>query len=222
MWHNKSVHTEPRVARLFEIKVVRRGPVTSSVPRLKSMRNALALLTIAILAGHASGQLISPSGDPPLNRIPIAIASEVPPKLQGDASLTFDDLDIYFDGGSHGAEFDRHDRGKLMLFFPHSGYWTPAARKNRRQPVAVLTHRNGKQMLVEIKPDSKLNQRIVDLIDADISTGRHLPEKLVTLKRIGESIRKRSPLKEIADRMDSKTGELKLDDDPFGGGDPFD
>ncbi len=77
-------------------------------------------------------------------------------------------------------------------------------------------------MLVEITPDSKLNQRIVDLIDADISTGRHLPEKLTTLKRVRDSIRKRSPLKEIADRMDSKTGELKLDDDPFGGGDPFD
>lgn len=33
------------------------------------MRFALALLTMAILAGHANGQLISPNGDPPLNRI---------------------------------------------------------------------------------------------------------------------------------------------------------
>ncbi len=31
LWHNKSVHTEPRVARHFEIKVVRRDPVTSNV-----------------------------------------------------------------------------------------------------------------------------------------------------------------------------------------------
>jgi hypothetical protein len=31
---NKSVHAEPRAARLFEIKVVRRGPVTSIVIRL--------------------------------------------------------------------------------------------------------------------------------------------------------------------------------------------
>ena len=186
------------------------------------MRCALALLTIAILAGHASGQLISPNGNPPLYRIPVEIASDVPPKLQGDVSLAFEGLDIYFDGGSHGAEFDRRDGGKLMLFFPHSGYWTPTARKNRTQPVAVLTHRNGKQLLVEIKPDSDLNQRIVELIDADVSTGMHLPEKLATLKRVRDSVRKRTPLKEIAERMDSKSGDLKLDEDPFGGGDPFD
>ena len=29
--NNQSVHTEPRAARLFEINVVRRGPVTSNV-----------------------------------------------------------------------------------------------------------------------------------------------------------------------------------------------
>jgi hypothetical protein len=185
------------------------------------MRFALTLLTIAIFTGQANGQLISPNGNPPLNRMSVEIASDVPQKLRGDTLLTFDDLDIYFDGGSHGAEFQRNDGGKLMLFFPHSGYWTPAARKKRVQPVAVLTQRNGKQLLVEIKPDSKLNQRIVDLIDADISSGRHSPEKLATLKRVRDSVRKRSPLKEIADRMDSKTGELKLDD-PFGGGDAFD
>ena len=109
-----------------------------------------------------------------------------------------------------------------MLFFPHSGYWTPAARKKRVQPVAVVTHRNGKQILVEIKPDSKLNQRVVDLIATDISSGGHSPEKLATLKRFRECVRKRSPLKEIADRMDPKTGEHKLDDDPFGDGDPLD
>ncbi|KAA5541912.1 hypothetical protein FYK55_17095 [Roseiconus nitratireducens] len=184
------------------------------------MRREFALLTIAIFAGHASGQLISPNGDPPLNRFFGEIASNVPTKLQGSASLTFRELDICFDGGSHGARFDRHDGGTLMLFFPHSGYWTRAARKNQMQPVAVLTRRDRKEMLVEIRPDSKLNQRIVDLIDADISTGRHVPEILGTLQRVRDSVRDRSPLKEIAGRMDPTTGELKLNDDPFGG-DPF-
>jgi len=32
---NKSVHTESRVARIFEINVVRRDPVTSTVRRHK-------------------------------------------------------------------------------------------------------------------------------------------------------------------------------------------
>ena len=186
------------------------------------MRFELALLTIAILAANANGQLISPNGVPPLSRIPVEIVSDVPQKLRGEAILTFDDLDIYFDGGSQGAEFQRNDGGKLILFFPHSGYWTPDARKNRVQPVAVLTRRNEKQMLVEIKPDSKLNQRIVDLLDADVSSGRHSPERLATLKRIRDSVRIRRPLKEIADRMNPKTGDLNLDDDPFGEGDPFD
>lgn len=185
------------------------------------MKFALTLLTIAIFAVQAKGQLISTNGASPLNRIPIELASDVPQKLQGDASLTFDDLDIYFDGGSHGAEFHRHDGGKLMLFFPHSGYWTPAARKERVQPVAVLTQRNDKQILVEIKPDSKLNARIVGLIDADIASGRHSPEKLATLKRVRESVLNRSLLKEIADRMDFKTGDLKRDEDPFGDSDPL-
>ena len=206
----------------FEVNAYRAGPLMRSVPRLKFMRPELALLTLAIVTGHASAQLISPSGDLPLNRISVEIASDVPAKLQGDVSLTFRDLDIYFDGGSHGAEFDRRDSGKLMLFFPHAGCWTPAARKKRVQPVAVLTRRNGKQILVEIKPGSKLNQRMVDLMDADISSGRHSPDKLAILERVRDSVRKRSLLKEIADRMDSKTGELKLDDDPFGDVDPFD
>lgn len=185
------------------------------------MRYAITLQMIAILAVQVNAQLISPNGDSPLNRVPVEIASDVPQKLQGGASLTFDDLDIYFDGGSHGAEFQRHGGGKLMLFFPHSGYWTPDARKKRMQPVAVLTQRNSKQMLVEIKPGSKLNQRIVDLIDADISSGRHSAEQLATLKRVRASVLKRSPLKEIAGRMDFKTGEPIVEVDPFSGGDLF-
>ena len=188
------------------------------------MRTALALLMTMMLAGFATGQLISPNGDTALNRIAVEIASSVPKKLQGNASLTFRDLDIYFDGGSHGAEFQRSDGGKLMLFFPHSGYWTPVARKEQTQPVAVLTRRIGKQTLVEIKPDSKLNQRVVDLLDADVASGRHSLKKLVVLKRIRDSVRKRIPLKEIADQMDPETGEPKPDGDPFsfGDGDPFD
>ena len=182
------------------------------------MRQASVLLTIAIFTCPAVAQLISPNGNPPLNRISTQVASVVPPKLQGNASLEFISLDIVFDGGSHGAEFRRHDGGKLMLFFPHSGYWTPAARQQRTQPVAVLTHRNGNQILVEIKPDSALNQRIVNLIDADISAGNHADEKIRTLTRIRDSIRKRTPLKEIAERMDPKTGNLRLEDDPFGEG----
>lgn len=191
-------------------------------PRLEAMTRELTLTIIAVLAGQASGQLISPNGDPPLDRISVEVASSVPSKLQGNASLTFRDLDICFDGGSHRAGFDRRDGGTLSLFFPHSGYWTPAARKNLEQPVAVLAHRNGHEMLVEIKPDSKLNQRIVDLIEADISSARHSPENLATLKRVRDSVRKRTPLKEIAERMDFKSGELKLGNDPFGDGDWFD
>lgn len=179
------------------------------------MRHALVLLTIAILAGNASGQLISPDRNPPLNHVPVKIASDVPLRLQGNASLSFGDLHLFYDNGSRGAEFGRHDGGRLMLFFPHFAYWTPAARRDRTQPVAVLTHRNGEQILVEIKPDSALNQRIVDLIDADIKTGNYAPEKLATLKRIRDSVRERIPLKEIADGMDSKTGERKLDGDSF-------
>lgn len=170
----------------------------------------------------ASAQLISPNGNPPLNLIPVEIASDIPPKLKGDASLAFDRLDIYFDGGSRGAEFNREDGGKLMLFFPHPGYWTPTARKNRTQPVAVLTHRNDKQMLVEIKLDSPLNRRIVELIEADISAGKHSPDKLQTLNRVRDSVRTRIPLKEIADRMDAGAAKTNLGGDPFSGGDPFD
>jgi hypothetical protein len=192
------------------------------VPRLKPMRLALILLTITILADHARGQLISHDVSTPLNRKLVELASDVPAKLQGDASLSFDNLDVYFDGGSHGAFFDRKDGRKLILFFPHVGYWTPAARKNRTQPVAILIERDGKQLLVEIMPDSKLNQRIVDLIDTNISTVAHPQEKLDTLKRIRETLSKRTPLKEIADRLDAKSDASKPQADPFVGFNPFD
>ncbi len=69
--------------------------------------------------------------------------------------------------------FQRSDGVKLTLFFPHAGYWTPAAMERRRQPVAIITKRGDADLLVEIKPDSKLNQRIIDLLDDDISSGQH-------------------------------------------------
>ncbi|MCO8120136.1 hypothetical protein NHH03_00180 [Stieleria sp. TO1_6] len=201
---------------------IRGDRVIRTVPQLKEMRYAFALLTLAILASHACGQIILPMGNRPLYPIPVEIASNVPAKLQGDASLSFDSLDMYFDGGSHGAFFHRNDGRKLILFFPHPGYWTLEARKNRIQPVAVLIERNEKQILVEIMTDSKLNQRLVDLIDAGITTAGHTHEKLDILKRVRESVSKRSPLKEIADRLDARTGDLKNDEDPFGGVNPFD
>ena len=175
-----------------------------------------------ILAGQTRGQLIATRDELLLSWLPVEIATDVPPKLQGEMTLSFEDLDICFDGGSQAATFRRSNGGQLMLFFPHSGYWTPAARRDRKQPVAVVTRRQGKVLLVEIEPDSKLNQRIVELIDADMVTGGHTLEKLDKLKRLSDCIRDRSPLKEIADRMDSKTGELKLVDDPFSDIDPFD
>lgn len=58
----------------------------------ESMRYVLVLLTVTILADHASGQLISPTGNPPLNRMAVEVASDVPTKLKGNASLTFDSL----------------------------------------------------------------------------------------------------------------------------------
>lgn len=194
---NQTMQASVEIGR-FEV-IFRRHRLIVSVPRLKSMRYAVILLTVAILADHASGQLISPNGNPPLNRILVEIASDVPTKLQGDASLSFDNVDIYFDGGSRGADFNHNNGHRLTLFFPHVGYWTPAARKNKTQPVAVLIERRGKQVLVEIIPGSKLNQRIVDLIDADISTAGHTKEKLDILKRVRESLDRRTPLREIED-----------------------
>ena len=38
--HNKALHTEPRVARVFEINVVRRGPVNADVIQLKCMSDS--------------------------------------------------------------------------------------------------------------------------------------------------------------------------------------
>ncbi len=150
-------------------------------------------------------------------------ASKVPPKLANNAALHFLNLDIYFDGGSHGAEFRRHDGGSLQLFFAHPGYWSERAKKQTIQPVAVLVKRGKKEVLVEIDQHSALEKRIVELLTDDLRNGKHKPEDKLTLTRIRDCVRDRKPLKEIKKLIDPETGGFRPDpadtidmDDLFG------
>ncbi len=49
--------------------------------------------------------------------IDFTTSSYVPPKQQGDASLTFEVLDIYLDGGSHGGESQCNDLASMLLYW---------------------------------------------------------------------------------------------------------
>lgn len=174
------------------------------------MRYAYTLLAILFFGSHADAQLIAVKG----KHMTVEVASDVPPELRGDVTLSFRALDTFFDGGSQGADFRINGQSKLLLFFPHVRYWTADAREKQMQPVGVLKRRDGKQVLVEIKPSSKFSSRVADLIDADVSSGSHSAEEVATLKRVAKSVRKRTVLREIADRMDPSTVELKKVD-PF-------
>ena len=113
----------------------------TTVPHAKVMRHAIILLTISLFAASVQAQLISTEG-----HIAVEVASDVPKDLRDIESLSFDHLEMFFDGGSHGAIFNRSDGEKLVLLFPHCGYWTSAALKARTQPIAALTRRDGKQV----------------------------------------------------------------------------
>ncbi len=77
---------------------------------MPSMRIAIVLLSMLCLADQADGQLISPNRKATLNGIAVEVAAEVPESVQGNMTLTFDDIDIYFDGGSYGAPLSAQRR----------------------------------------------------------------------------------------------------------------
>jgi hypothetical protein len=185
------------------------------------IRIAIALIALLAITDNGTAQLLDPSGLPPSWRMKIERTSKVPPKLSGQATLRFLDLDICFDGGSHGARFRRHDGGSLFLFFPHPGYWSEKAKTQSIQPVAVQVKRGENDVLVEIDQNSALEKRIVELLTLDLRNGNHDPDDTKTLTRIRDCVRDRRPLKEIEKLIDPDTGELKLEEDPVELGNPF-
>ena len=150
-----------------------------------------------------------------ISAYPLKIVAEVPPKLDDGVSLTFVELDMVFDGGSHVADFRRNDGGILRLWFPHAGYWTSKAKAARSQPVGIMVLRDQKAGIVEILRDSLLQKRIVELLAQDIAENVHPASKAATLTRIKSRLQDRNPLQEIGERMDKATGKFTMENDTF-------
>ncbi len=91
-----------------------------------------------------------------------------------------------------------------MLFFPYPGYWSPVAKRESRQPVAI----QGKT-LVEIAPDSPLQTRILELLANDIADCKRDRDDILTLIRIRDCLLHRKPLAEIIERYDPDTWEAR-------------
>jgi hypothetical protein len=178
------------------------------------MRVAVILLVAMSVNEMARAQLLRQDLDPPSVFSKVERASAVPKKLGDNASLGFVALDMLFDGGSHCAEFRRNDGGRLTLFFGHPGYWSNGAKRDSKQPVAILIHRQPRPLLVEVERSSALEKRLIELLTKDLSNGKHAEPERSVLTRIRDCLRDRKPLKEIEERFDVRTGEVKTPD-PF-------
>ena len=181
------------------------------------MTRTIAIMISLLIPGFASAQLM-------LERVPnsgsdvrVRFETKIPSALSGNASLRFELLDICFDGGSHGAFFKRDNGSELVLFFPHPGYWSPQAKRDSKQPVAI----QGKT-LVEIVPESPLQTRILELLANDIADGERDRDATLTLIRIRDCLLHRKPLAEIIELYNPDTWEARPEKFGFGNDDPFD
>lgn len=182
------------------------------------MSRLLAPLIIFLLQTSAQAQLMQNLEGSKGTEPKIRVASDVPTALQDKATLRFELLDICFDGGSHGAFFERDNGSKLVLFFPHPGYWTPAAKRDSRQPVAIQG-----RALVEIAPKSALEARLLELLAEDIVDGQRSRKETLTLIRIRDCLLSRKPLAEIVEHYDPKKAwGMRPEMFEFEGDDPFD
>lgn len=172
------------------------------------MKPLLALVISIVVTGFASAQWIeSIPGAKPGEKV--QVESKTPKALEGDVTLKFKMLDVSFDGGSHAAFFTRENGTELVLFFPHPGYWSAAAKSNAKQPVAIQG-----SSLIEIAPDSKLQTRLLELLANDIVDGKHDRDTTLTILRIRDCLLHRAPLAEIVERYDPKTWQPR-DGDEF-------
>ena len=174
-----------------------------------------AILITLLVPGVVSAQLM-------LERVPnsrvdarVRVESRIPTALNGNASLRFELLDTCFDGGSHGAFFKRDNGSELVLFFPHPGYWSPEAKRDSKQPVAIQGN-----TLVEIAPESPLEERILELLSNDIADGKRNREATLTLIRIRDCLLRRKPLAEIIEMYNPKTWEARPERFGFGNDEP--
>jgi hypothetical protein len=181
------------------------------------MTRTIAILITLLMPCTVYAQLM-------LERVPnsqsdarVRVETKIPAALNGNVSLRFELLDIYFDGGSHGAFFKRENGSELVLFFPHPGYWSPQAKRDSKQPVAIQV-----KTLVEIVPDSPLQTRILELLANDIADGKRDRDATLKLIRIRDCILHRKPLAEIMELYNPATWEARPEKFGFGNDDPFD
>ena len=181
------------------------------------MTRTTAILITLLMPGVVSAQLMLERAPNRQTDASVRAETNIPTALKGNASLRFELLDICFDGGSHGAFFKRDNGSELVLFFPHPGYWSPEAKRDSKQPVAI----QGKT-IVEIVPESPLETRILDLLANDIVDGKRDRDATLTLIRIRDCLLHRKPLAEIIELYNPKTWEARPEKFGFGDDDPFD
>ena len=167
------------------------------------MPRVLAVFVVFLFSGSVSAQLMVDRYPPGVSAPNIRPAGKVLPALAGNVSLQFQGLDMFYDGGSHGAFFKRDNGLELILFFPHPGYWSAKAKRESKQPVAIQQGRT----LVEIAPDSQHQSRLLELLANDIVDGRRGRTATLTLIRIRDCFLCRKPLAEIVKRYDPGTWE---------------
>lgn len=181
------------------------------------MIRMIAIVCTLLMPGVVSAQLMLEREADSQAKASLRIETKIPTDLNGNASVRFDLLDICFDGGSYAAFFKRDNGTEFVLFFPHPGYWSPEAKRDSKQPVAI----QGKT-LVEIAPESPLQERILELLANDIADGKRERAATLTLIRIRDCLLHRKPLAEIVENYNPKTWEARPEKVGFGNDHPFD
>lgn len=179
------------------------------------MLRLTAVIVLLVWQEASQAQLIGGTL-PPAGSLEVVLAADVPPALGDGATLRFKALHMAYDGGSYGAHF-KLGNGELVLFFPNPLYWSPRAKRDSLQPVAI----ESKKGLVEIRRGSALEARLVELLADDLADGQRSREDTLTLIRIRDTVLLRYPLREMGRRFDPRTWELTAEESPFGEDGPF-
>jgi hypothetical protein len=189
--------------------------LTETAPAVNVKMSTQSLLALAACFCFPSlglAQLVSSADERQLpGNYPLAL--EAPTELIDPATLTFVESNIIFDGGSYGALFRRADGRVVVLYFLHTGFWSKQAIEKRRQPIIVDLDRERKDdALLEVAAESPFEERLIELLNADLENAARSPKATRTLKRLRDTVQNRKPLAEVRKRFPKASQNLEAPD----------
>ena len=143
---------------------------------LRMTRQLLVAFVFVATTANAFAQLVDHT------KIPVPLNGNIAAELASVDRLSYRDAGPVHEDKSYLVKFACSDEREFVILFPHPNSWTPAAKRESKQPIIAILYAGKTQIQTEVEPASKLNQLIVRLIKNDISKGRYDDKTLSNIK----------------------------------------